>query len=147
MEKRIMVPMTINGMKILFVERPKHRAVVAVRDIMTSEILKLIDVSDLDGSKSVEEALTEKVMSNPDVASKLSELQAEIEIDQTIILGTDLDYSTLQELKDDMYSDDFIELFNKAKEAMGGKTAEDFFNTYPTNINSRKKDMMLKNAM
>ena len=142
-----MIPMTINGMKITFVERPKHRAVVAVRDIMTSEILKLIDVSDLDGSKSVEEALTEKVMSNPDIASKLSELQAEMEIDQTIILGTDLDYSTLQELKDDMYSDDFIELFNKAKEVMGGKTAEDFFNAYPTNINSRKKDMMLKKAM
>lgn len=139
-----MIPMTISGMTVTFNERPKHRAVVAVRDIMTSEILKLVDVTKLDGSKSVEEALTEKVMGDPEVAAKLSELQAEMEIDQTIILGTDLDYSTLQELKGDMYSDEFIELFNKAKEAMGGKTAEDFFNAYPTNTNSRAQAMALK---
>lgn len=132
-----MKPMNIGGMTITFNERPKHKAVVAARGIMTREILKLLDISEIDPSKGVSDALKEKISENPELASDLSVLQGEIGIDQTIILATGIDYSTLQELKEDMFADEYIELVEKSKEALGGKTAEDFFAIYPTSTNFR----------
>jgi hypothetical protein len=133
-----MKPMNIDGVTVNFNERPKHKAVVAARGLMTREIMKLLDITDIDPTQGVSEALKAKLEENPELTSELAAVQSELSTDQTIILATDLDYSTLQELKEDMYADDFVELYNKSKEAMGGKTAQDFFAIYPTSTNFRQ---------
>ena len=132
-----MKSMNINGCEINFTERPKHRKVTEARGIMTGEIMKLLDMKDIDPSKGVSDAIKEKITEDPAIASRMSMLQSEITLDQTIILATNLDYSTLQELKEEMYAEEFIELLDKSKEAMGGKNAEDFFAIYPTSTNFR----------
>lgn len=127
-----MKPMIINGMEISFNERPKHKSVTAARGIMTRELMKLLDVSDIDPTKGVSDALNTMIVENPELASHISALQSELELDQTIMLSTELQYSTLQELKEEMYADEFIKLYEKSMEALGGKSAEDFFAIYPT---------------
>lgn len=131
-----MKPMNINGMEITFDERPKHKSVVAARGIMTGEMLKLIDIKNIDPTKEITDFMTEKLEEDPEMVTKLANLKSEIELDQTIILSTGLDYSTLVELKEEMYADDFIELYEKSQKALGGKTAEDFFSIYPTSMSS-----------
>lgn len=131
-----MKPMNINGMEITFDERPKHKSVIAARGIMTGEMLKLIDMKDIDPNKDVSAFMTEKLESDPAIVTKLTDLKAEVELDQTIILATGLAYSTLAELKEEMYAEDFVELYDKSVKALGGKTAEDFFSIYPTSTSS-----------
>jgi hypothetical protein len=135
MEDLLMKPMNINGMEITFDERPKHKSVVAARGIMTGEMLKLIDIKNIDPTKDVSAFMADKLEKDPDIVTKLADLKAEIELDQTIILATGLDYSTLVELKEEMYADDFVALYEKSTKALGGKTAEDFFSIYPTSTN------------
>jgi len=131
-----MKPMTINGMDITFDERPKHKSVVAARGIMTGEMLKLIDMKNIDPTKGITDFMSDKLTEDPEMVTKLANLKSEIELDQTIILATGLDYSTLVELKEEMYADVFVELYDKSVKALGGKTAEDFFSIYPTSTNS-----------
>ena len=127
-----MKAITINGTKITFSERPKHRSVTSARGIMTTELMKLIDISNIDPSKNLSDFIQEKIVEDPTIAVQLAGLKDDLSIDQTIILSTGLEYTTLQELKDEMYADEFIDLYNKSKKALGGKTAEDFFSIYPT---------------
>jgi hypothetical protein len=136
MEDLLMKPMTINGMKIKFDERPKHKSVVAARGIMTGEMLKLIDINTVDPTQDITDFMSKKLAEDPEMVSKLSNLQSEIALDQTIILSTGLDYSTLVEMKEEMYADEYIELYEKSMEALGGKTAEDFFSIYPSSTSS-----------
>jgi len=128
----------INDTKIEFDSRPKHRSVTAARGIMSTELMKIIDIGDMDPSKNISDFIQEKISADPAIAVKLAELQADLAIDQTIILATRLEYSTLQELKDDMYADEFINLYNTSKKALGDKTAEDFFSIYPTSTISQE---------
>jgi len=139
-----MKPMTINDMKVKFTERPKHRSVMEARNIMTKEIMKMVDIKNVDPSKSISDYLKEQIASDPNIAIKLSNLKTDLEVDQTIMLATDLDYSTLQEVKDEIYADEFIELYEKSKEALGGKTAEDFFNIYPTNTDLTRNNQVME---
>jgi len=133
--------MNINGCEINFNERPKHKSVTAARGIMTRELMKLLDVSDIDPTKGVSDALNKMIVEDPELASHISALQSELEIDQTIMLSTELQYSTLQELKEEMYADEFIELHEKSMEALGGKSAEDFFSIYPTSTNFQRSQV------
>lgn len=137
-----MKPMTINDLKVTFTERPKHRDVMAARNIMTDEIMKMVDIKNVDPSKNISDYLKEQISSKPELATKLSNLKTDLEVDQTIILATDLDYSTLQELKDEIYADDFIKLYEKSKEALGGKSAEDFFSIYPSSTDLSRNNQM-----
>ena len=137
-----MKPITIDGYKIEFTGRPKHRAVVAARGIMTEETLKILDIKDIDPSKPMSEYINEKMAEDSTVMEKLTAISADLPVDQTIILATGLDYDTLQELKDEMYAEDFVELYEKSVKALGGKTAEDFFSIYPTSMNFRNNPML-----
>jgi len=132
-----MKPMNINGIKIEFNERPKHKSVVAARGIMTQELMKMVDMSEVDPSAGVAEYIQSQIAEKPEIVERLGELQADVSIDQTIILATNLQYTTLQDMKEDMYADEFIELYEKSKKALGGKDAEDFFNIYPTSMSFR----------
>lgn len=136
-----MKPMTINGLEITFDERPKHKSVTAARGIMTGEILKLIDIKNIDLTQDVMEFMSVKMEEDPEMVTKLSNMKSEIELDQTIILATGLDYSTLVELKEEMFADEFVELYEKSKKALGGKTAEDFFSIYPSSMNLMDKSV------
>lgn len=129
-----MKSININGIEINFSERPKHRSVTAARGIMTAEVMKLVDIATIDPSKNLSDFIQEMISNDPMIAVQMAALKDDLNLDQTIILATGLEYSTLQELKDEMYSDEFIDLYNKSKKTLGGKTADDFFSIYPTNM-------------
>jgi len=137
-----MKPMNINGFEITFTERPKHKSVVAAKGIMTTELLNMMDLSEVDPTKGISDFLKDKISEDPDMIVKLSNLKSDLSIDQTIILATGLEYSTLQEIKEEMYADEFIDLFEKSKESLGGKTAEDFFAIYPTSMTSKEEGLL-----
>jgi hypothetical protein len=137
-----MKSMTINDYEVTFTGRPKHKAVVAARSIMTEETLKILDITDIDPTKPMADYIKDKMTEDPAVMEKLTAISADLPVDQTIILATGLTYATLQELKEDIYADDFIELYEKSMKALGGKTAEDFFAIYPTSMNFRNNPAM-----
>lgn len=137
-----MKSMTINDYKVEFTGRPKHKAVVAARGIMTEETLKILDITDIDPSKSMGDYISEKMAEDSTVMEKLTAISADLPVDQTIILATGLSYDTLQEIKEDIYAEDFVELYEKSVKALGGKTAEDFFSIYPTSMNFRNNPAM-----
>jgi hypothetical protein len=99
-------------------------------------------LSEVDPTKGISDFLKDKISEDPDMIVKLSNLKSDLSIDQTIILATGLEYSTLQEIKEDMYADEFIDLFEKSKESLGGKTAEDFFAIYPTSMTSKEEGLL-----
>lgn len=138
-----MKSVTMNDTKITFTERPKHKSVMAARNIMTQEIMKMVDIKNVDPSKSISDYLKEQIADDPDIAIKLSNLKSDLEVDQTILLATNLDYTSLQELKEEIYADEFIELFEKSKKALGGKSAEDFFNIYPTSTDLTRNNQVM----
>lgn len=134
-----MSTITINGREIELNARPKHAAVVKVQNLMTDWLMSQIDTSNMDQSVSIEVALQKAVIQDRDLTQKVTEMQQTLEIDQTIILSTGMEYSELVELKNSIYEDEYVGLFEAACKAIGG-TANDFFGLYYSGIRSMRKN-------
>ncbi len=121
-------------MKIKYRKDPLHKDVKKVRKLQKQIFFKVLNLSEIskeDKNKSVEEFIAEKLAKNPE---KLAELQDELEefnYIATIILATGLEPEEIEKLSEEQ----FWEVYEKSKEALGGKTAEDFLSRY-TNVTS-----------
>jgi len=133
-----MANIVINGTDIDLHERPKHSAVMAVQNFMTDWLLSRIDVAalDLDAGTDLESTIKQAMVVDPTLLQELTLMQKTLAIDQTIILSTGLTTKELTALKDDMYEDEYMNLYERAKEALGGDAA-DFFGRYVTNMTSK----------
>lgn len=134
--------MKINDTEITFNTRPKHGAVSAVRTLETMVLQQFIDVTTLDQNTDIQTLVMDMMKTNPKFKDAMMDMQASKHIDQTIMLSAEVDgkaitYQKLQELKAEMYEDEYLTLFEKSKEALGGKEAEDFFAIYRGGIDSR----------
>ena len=129
---------TISGIDIELHKRPKHAAVVKVQNLMTEWLMSKIDTTNLDSSLSIEVALQQAVVADPKLMKAATEMLQTLELDQTILLATNMEYGELEKLKETVYEDEYIGLFEASCEAMGG-TANDFFEIYYSGIHSMKK--------
>jgi hypothetical protein len=120
---------TISGKEIELNERPKHKAVMQVQNIMTEWLMENIDLSNLAPSTSIEEALQQSLVSNPALAVSVNQMQQTLQIDQTIMLATGFSYKELNALKDEVFEDEYQQLYEGACKALGGN-ASDFFGAY-----------------
>jgi len=131
--------MDINGNEISFETRPKHGMVMRVRNLETAVLEKYVDITRLAQNDKLQEVIQNEMMSNPELRTAMAEVQASKHLDQTILLSAHIDgkpmtYERLVQLKEVMYEDEYMELFEKSKEALGGKEAKDFFSTYRGSI-------------
>jgi hypothetical protein len=134
-----MTTITINDREIELHARPKHAAVVKVQNLMTEWLMSKIDTTNLDSSLSIEVALQQAVVVNPELMKAATEMQQTLELDQTIMLATNMECRALEKLKETMYEDEYIGLFEASCEAMGG-SANDFFGIYYSGIHSMKQN-------
>lgn len=131
-----MKPMELNGIKIEFQTRPRHKAVMAVKNIMNNVLMDVVDLTTLDGESNVNDVIQRALIDNPQIMLELNDISASLPMDRTIMLSTGMDYRSLKELKDEIFEDEYIALYENAKKALGGKDASDFLDIYPSNINS-----------
>ncbi len=134
--------MDIEGKQITFDSRPKHGAVMAARSIETSVIEQYVDITTIDMNGDMQSFVKQAMAENPELKTVMMNLQASKHIDQTILLAVRVDgkiinYRELQQLKDEMYEDEYITMFEKSKEALGNKEAKDFFAIYRGGIDSQ----------
>lgn len=129
---------TIGEREIEFDERPRHKAIVAVQNLMTNWLLENINLKDIDGDLPIEIVMKQQVLRNPVLLIEIEEFEESLLIDQTIMLSTGMTYKELKLLKDSLYEDEYIEMYNAATKALGG-TADSFFDIYDTNSNSMTK--------
>jgi len=146
-----MAEISIDGKLIVLTERPKHRAVISVENIMTDWMMGNIDVKSLNLNEgaSIEDTLKQAMLQNSNVVAKVTKMQQTLELDKTIILATGYTLKELDDLKDDMYEDDYHRLFNASVHALGG-TAEDFLDAYTSSTPSKKQvqeDLILEEKM
>ena len=132
------VEFTVGKQAFKLSSRPKHKDVKAIRNILTGWLLDRIDLSEIKGSKSIslEDALQKVILSDPRMALEVEDIESTLLSDQTIILATGLSYKELTTVKDDMYEDEYIELFDKCVEVLGGD-ANSFFVRYGSKSTSR----------
>lgn len=128
---------TINGKDIELHERPKHRAVLQVQGIMTTWMIDKVEMSSIHPEIPMEEALKEILLSNPELATEIASMQCTLQFDQTIMLSTNMSYSELQELNNEITEADYRELYEASRDAIGG-TAEDFFDYYSSGMSGTK---------
>lgn len=131
--------MDINGNEISFDSRPKHGMVMRVRSLETTVLQKYIDVTKLAQADKLQEVVQKEMMANVELREAMAELQASKHLDQTILLSAHMDgkpltYEKLQQLKDVMYEEEYMQMFEEAKAALGDREAKDFFSTYRGNI-------------
>lgn len=135
--------MNIAGKEIEFDERPRHKSVVAVQNLMTDWLLKNIDLENIDGGLPIEAAMKQQVLRNPTLLLEVQELEASLAIDQTIMLSTSMTYKELKILKDTLYEDEYLKMYDISMEALGG-SADSFFEIYDSdsnlNLKSQKKE-------
>lgn len=129
--------MIIAGKEIELIGRPKHRSVIQAQDIMTDWLLKTVDTNDIDQTVPLEVALQRAIVANPKHTMVISQMQQTLAIDQTIMLATGMEYHEIMELREDIYEDEYHDLYSKSREAIGG-TAQDFFERYTTNMSLKQ---------
>jgi len=132
------VDFTVGDQVFKLSSRPKHKAVKEIRNILTGWLLDRIDLSELKGSKSMslEDALQKVILSDPRMALEVEDIESTLLVDQTIILSTGLSYKELSAVKDEMYEDEYMDLFDKCVEVLGGD-ANSFFGRYDSKSTSR----------
>lgn len=134
----------IGDREIEFDERPRHKSVVAVQNLMTNWLLANIDLKDIDNSLRVEVGLRQQIFKNPTLLIAVEEMEASMEIDQTIMLSTTMTYKELVALKEDLYEDEYLQMYEASKSAIGG-SAKDFLKVYDTDSKSRTIPKILEN--
>lgn len=138
-----MSTITIAGRDIELHTRPKHAAVVKVQNLMTDWLMNRIDTSNMDSKIPIEVALQQAVISDSSLTQKVTEMQKTLEIDQTIMLATCMEYQELSALISTAYEDEYFELYEASKDIMGA-TSTDFFEAYTLSMSLTK--LLLKKA-
>ena len=124
------------GQELNLSPRVKHKYVRRAQNLMTEWMLRNIDMTAIMGTESKNEAsmnemLHTAIMEKPDLAIEIQDIENSIILDQTIMLASGLDYVVLTELKEEAYEDEYIELYEKCSDLLGGN-ANDFFEVYLT---------------
>lgn len=133
---------SINGQMVSLSSRVKHKTVRKTQNIMTDWMLTHIDLETLvasgeQGEASIGEMLKAAITANPKLASEIQDLENSMILDQTIMLASNLDHSVLLEIKENAYEDEYIGLYEKSCELLGGN-ANNFFDVYRTGLTSRQ---------
>ena len=130
------------GKELTLSPRVKHKYVRRAQNLMTEWMLKNIDMKTImdtgdGGEASMSGILQTAILANPALASDIQELENSMLIDQTIMLASGLDHSVLVTLKNEAYEEDYINLYKKCVELLGGD-ANDFFGVYRTDLSSKQ---------
>lgn len=140
---------TFAGQELTLSARVKHKYVRRVQNIMTEWMMNNLDMKTLmesgdGGEASMSTLLQNAIMADPQMALKIQDLENSMILDQTIILASGIEHSVLLELKEEAYEDEYIELYEKCRELLGGN-ANDFFEVYRIGSTShRNKRMTMK---
>ena len=132
-----MTTISINNREIKLHARPKHKAVMQAQNIMTDWLMKTVDTNNVDSSVPLEVALQRAIVADPKHTLAVAQIQQTLQIDQTIMLATGMEYQDIQELREDIYEDEYHELHSKSQDVIGG-TAADFFECYTTNMSLKQ---------
>ena len=134
---------TFAGQELELSPRVKHKYVRRAQNLMTEWMLQNVDMKTLINSGNNEEAsmsemLQAAIMEKPNLAMDIQDIENSIIIDQTIMLASGLDHVVLIGLKEEAYEDEYIELYEKCSELLGGN-ANDFFEVYRTGLTSKQR--------
>ena len=116
-----------------FRSQPLHKDVKRVRKLQKKILFNLLDLGsakDIDPNMEVQEYLTRKLTENPEKLAEFQDALEEFNYVATIILATGMS----EEEIDNLTEEEFWEIYEKSRKALGGKTAEDFFERYSGSI-------------
>lgn len=116
--------MNIDEIRIF--EKPRKGSVRRAENIMKDWHLQNIPLKEMDAQKSLQEAIQDYIMENPEYLGKVESFNDLAGEYQTIMLATTLSLKDLQKLEDEISADDWDTLVERCKDAIGGD-AEDFF--------------------
>lgn len=114
---------TIGGKSFELHENPKHRAVKNARNYLRDWALQTLDLEKLDTGKEIDEAIREMIRKDSSKAVDVINMEEEMNTDQTIMLATNKSLKQIEKLKDQLSYQEFNELFEKCKEAIGSDAA------------------------
>jgi len=134
---------TFGGQELNLSPRVKHKYVRRAQNLMTEWMLQNIDMTSILNAGGKEEAsmnelLHTAIMEKPNLAIEIQDIENSIILDQTIMLASGLDYPVLVGLKEEAYEDEYIELYEKCSELLGGN-ANDFFEVYLTGSTPKQR--------
>ncbi len=112
-------------------EKPRHRSVIRTQNIVRDWQLRNIPLCELDQAKPVDTAVEEYLKGNGDILADFLDFQGTVETYQTIMLATTLTLREIQQLDDEVESDEFDAFVERCRDAIGGG-ASDFFDTSRT---------------
>lgn len=131
------VQVKINGHVIDLTSRPKHKAVKAVQNVLTDFVLSQVKITKemVSSPEEIDNTVQRAMTDDPELMSKISELEMSLLADQTIMLASGLNYNELRSISDDSFEDEYRELYEKSVEVLGG-TATSFFCIYEQDLSS-----------
>ena len=134
---------TFGGQELNLSPRVKHKYVRRAQNLMTEWMLQNVDMATImstgdGGEASMSEMLQAAILAKPQLAGDIQDIENSIIIDQTIMLASGLDHVVLIKLKEEAYEDEYIELYEKCSELLGGN-ANDFFEVYRTGLTSKQR--------
>ncbi len=116
-----------------FRSQPLHKDVKRVRRLQKKILFNLLDLGsakDIDPNMEVQEYIAQKLTKDPSKLAEFQDALEEFNYIATIMLSTGM----TEEDIDNLTEEEFWEIYEESKKALGGKTAEDFFERYSGSI-------------
>lgn len=137
---------TIDGREIELKEKPSHKAVKNVQNFMTGIISRQLDIDQIQQAGSLEDAIRSEMTRNPEILQEVSDREATLEFDQTIMLATGWTLSEFLDFEENATEEGYWSLYDKCVEVMG-QNAEGFFERYDSSSFSRAKRAKMATMM
>ncbi|MCK5013784.1 MAG: hypothetical protein KAS66_08180 [Candidatus Omnitrophica bacterium] len=130
------------GQTLHLSSKVKHKSVKRANNIMTEWMMNNVPLETIvNSSQGVEapmaELLQTAIMKDPRLAVEIQDLEDSMVIDQTIMLASGLTHPELLSLAEEELEDNYIGLYEKAQELLGGD-ANDFFAVYRSGSSLKK---------
>lgn len=140
---------SFGGQELTLSPRVKHKVVRRVQNVMTEWMLGKINLETMIGNGNVDESsmtemLQQIMRDDPKMVLEIQDMESSMLLDQTIMLASGIEYSLLKTLKDDAYEEDYIKLYQKCYDILGG-TADNFFLVYHTGSVPQRKRKQIPN--
>ena len=123
---------------ITFYDKPRRGSVKRVQNIRRDWQMQNLPLKDLKQTQSIDAAVHDFMMEHGEYLAMFRTFQDNTADYQTIMLATTLTLKDLQSLEDELDCEEWDELLQKSKEAIGGD-AEHFFRTSSSDSASRKE--------
>lgn len=111
---------------INFFEKPRHGSVKRAQNVTRDWQLQNLPMKDMDPQKGVDDAIGDFLKENGEYLARFINFQESAQDYQTIMLATTLTLRDIQNLEDEISQEDWGDLLDKCKDAIGGDAVSFF---------------------